>query len=97
MPMQKDDKIVAAKIVVYAGENEQYHTFITLGAFEALKEWMEFRRFWGEDVNGESWLMRNIWDATTPKSIITSSERMSSDAIEKLLDVEIRGLTTSIE
>ena len=87
VPMRKDNKIVAAKIVVYAGENEQYYSFITLEAFEALQEWMEFRRFWGEDVNGDSWLMRNIWDTTTPKkSIITSHEGMSSDAIKKLLE-----------
>lgn len=48
---------------------------------------MEYRRLWGEDVNGESWLMRNIWDTTTPKkSIITSPQRMSSEGIEKLLE-----------
>jgi hypothetical protein len=87
VPMQKDDKIVAAKIIVYAGENEQYYSFITPEAFGALQEWMEYRRFWGEDVNGESWLMRNIWDTTTPKkSIITSPKRMSSEGIKKLLE-----------
>src|SRR5215469_15198514 len=44
--------IVAAKITVYAGENEQYFSFITPEAFEALDKWMHYRRTSGdEDIN----------------------------------------------
>jgi hypothetical protein len=41
-PIRRGDKIVAAKITVYAGENEQYFSFITPEAFQALQEWMAF-------------------------------------------------------
>jgi len=67
-PIRRDDRIVAAKITVYAGENEQYFSFITPEAFQALKEWMDFRKKSGEDVNGESWLMITLWDTNAPAS-----------------------------
>lgn len=54
-------KIVAAKLVVYAGEPEQYYTFMTNEAYAALVEWMQFRSSYGEKITGESWLMRDRW------------------------------------
>lgn len=54
-------KIIAAKLIVYAGEPEQYFTFMTPEAFASLKEWMDFRESYGEKITGESWLMRDIW------------------------------------
>ncbi len=40
VPLHRNDGVlVAAKIIVYAGENEQYYSFITLEAYLALKEW----------------------------------------------------------
>lgn len=37
-PIKRDDRILAAKIIVYAGENEQYFSFITPEAFQALQD-----------------------------------------------------------
>src|SRR5215831_6300384 len=37
-------RVVATKTTVYSGENEQYFSFITPEAFEALDEWMRYRR-----------------------------------------------------
>ena len=93
-------RIVAAKITVYAGENEQYFSFITPEAFEVLDEWMRYRKSGGEDINGESWLMRQVWDTTTPKSTIKKSpDKMSTDAIEQLIKRAWRsqGLRTSLD
>lgn len=59
-----DGEIVAAKIIVYAGEIEKYYSFITAEAYRSLKDWMDHRESYGEKVKGESWLMRNLWKTT---------------------------------
>ena len=65
MPLYSDDgELVAAKIIVYAGEDEQYYSFITSEAYLALKEWIDFRESYGEKITGESWLMRDLWKTT---------------------------------
>jgi len=53
--------LLAAKLIVYAEEPEQYYTFMTSEAYAALKQWMDFRASYGENITGESWLMRNKW------------------------------------
>lgn len=63
----KDDttgEIIAAKMVIYAAEPEEYFCFITPEAFRALNEWTEFRSNSGEDISGESFLIRDIWSST---------------------------------
>ena len=56
------DEVIAAKIRVYADEEEEYISFISLEAYSHLKEWMSYRKEAGELVTEESWLMRNLWD-----------------------------------
>jgi len=58
----ENNKIIAAKIIVYDGEPEQYFSFITPEAYNALNEWMEFRQTQGEKITGKSWLMRDLWN-----------------------------------
>jgi hypothetical protein len=56
----KEGEIIAAKLIIYAGEPEEYYCFITPEAYNALKNWMEYRSAAGEEIKGESWLMRNM-------------------------------------
>jgi hypothetical protein len=55
------DNIVAAKITIYAESDEQYTSFITKEACQAIEEWIEYRRKCGEQITDESWLVRNLW------------------------------------
>ncbi|MFZ0327436.1 MAG: hypothetical protein WBP64_17150 [Nitrososphaeraceae archaeon] len=43
-PIIQKDEIMAAKILVYAGEDGQYSTYISPEAYRASSEWMDFRR-----------------------------------------------------
>lgn len=63
----KDDEIIAAKIIVYAGEPEEYYSFITPEAFYSLKQWMGLRQRHGEKITGESWILRDQWETCNTK------------------------------
>jgi hypothetical protein len=88
MPIEKDRKKVGGKIRVYADEEEEYYTFISLEAYNELLSWMDYRKECGEIINDESWLMRNLWDVTTPKGkgIVTMPKQLKSDGIKRLIE-----------
>ncbi|HEX5186373.1 MAG TPA: hypothetical protein VFV86_05730 [Nitrososphaeraceae archaeon] len=51
----------AAKIIVYAGEEDSYFSYISKEAFEFLREWMNFKEISGEVISENSWLKRDRW------------------------------------
>jgi len=63
IPKTRDNNIVAAKIILKNTKlNREYFSFITPEAYNALKDWMDFRALHGEQITGESWLVRNNWE-----------------------------------
>ena len=92
----KDDKgeVLAAKIIVYAGENDEYYSFITPEAYSSLLDWIKFREEYGEKITRESWLMRDIWQTTNVNygakwGLATCPKKLNSYAIKRILE---RGL-----
>jgi len=64
IPMARNNVVIAAKIILKNTKinNREYYSFITPEAYNALKDWMEFRKLHGENVTGDSWLMRDTWE-----------------------------------
>ena len=54
IPIQKNGQIISAKLIVYAGEDDEYFTFITSEAYSELVKWKEYRIHSGENVDNNS-------------------------------------------
>jgi integrase len=50
IPVQREGKIVSAKIIVYQGDPEQYFSFITPEAYFELEKWISYREQCGENI-----------------------------------------------
>src|SRR4051812_3010651 len=100
-PIEKDDKVVVAKIIVYAEEEDEYFSFISVEAYKELKSWMDYRSFSGEQVNEDSWLMRDLWDTgiMQGKGFVTKPNKLSQTGIKKLINRAIwaQGLRKKLE
>ena len=60
--IERDDKIVAGRLVVYRGEPEEHVAFISAEAVQALSKYIQFRKEHGEQVHRTSPLFRDKFD-----------------------------------
>ena len=99
-PLQRNGKVVAAKVVVYAGEDEEYFTFISPEAWQALNDWIKYRESSGESINNDSWVMRDLWDTKVPqgRGLAQRPKKLASLGIKRLMERAIwaQGLRTEI-
>jgi hypothetical protein len=100
-PIEIDGKIVAAKIIVYAGEDDEYFSFISLEAFKEIQNWMKYRESSGELINDKSWLMRDLWDTRVAqgRGLVTCPKKLAPLGIKRLMERAIwaQGLRKKLE
>jgi hypothetical protein len=87
-PIKKDGIIVAAKVTVYAGDEEEYFTFITSEAFYELETWINYRKDTGEIIDKNSWVMRQLWNTKEGyyHGIVTEPVKLKSSGIKRLIE-----------
>jgi integrase len=83
-----DLEVEAAKIIVYAGEDEEYFTFISKEAYRALKDWMKYRQSSGELIDENSWVMRDLWDTRVAqgRGFVTRPKKLAPSGIKRLIE-----------
>lgn len=87
-PIERDGNIVAAKVIVYAGDPEEYFTFITFEAYNELEKWIEYRKEAGEEINDKSWLKRWKWDTKKGhnRGLVTAPRKLETIGIKRLIN-----------
>lgn len=96
--------VIAASLLVYATDQEQYSTFITPEAYEALESWMNYRKEHGEKITDESWVIRDIWQ-TSERSygayfgLAKNPKQLNSKGIKSLIEraIHAQGLWKPLE
>jgi len=86
-PMEQEHQPTFAKMKVYSGEPEQYFTFISPEAYLELKKWMEYRKESGENISGDSWLMRDLWDVEKySRGLLTVPKKLQAAGVKRLIE-----------
>ena len=88
-PIEKGGNIISAKINVYAGEDDEYFSFITPEAYYELQKWMNFRIEGGEEIDENSWVMRQLWDTKKGyyhHGTIKNPIKLKSSGIKRLME-----------
>jgi hypothetical protein len=100
-PLEKDGEIIAAKMIVYAGEDDEYFTFISPEALQALKDWIGYRQKSGELINDDTWVMRDLWDIRVAqgRGLVTKPKKLTSLGVKRLMERAIwaQGLRKKLE
>jgi len=87
-PVSKDGRVVAAKLTVYSGEEEEYFSFITPEAFSELEKWISYRRESGEVIDKNTWVMRQLWNTKEGyyHGVVTDPVKLKSSGIKRLIE-----------
>ncbi len=92
--LNSEGKIVAAQMLIYPGDPEEYYTFCTPEAYNEIKSWMDYRAEGSEKISGESWVMRDVWqtsgmDYGAKFGLAENPQKLESVAVKRIIE---RGL-----
>ena len=86
--LKKADDIVAAKLRVYAGDAEEYMTFITPEAYKKLEQYIQLRVEHGEKITQASPVIRDRWDTVRGGYVgeVKTPLRLKSSGVKRLFE-----------
>ena len=105
-PIEREGKLVAARVLVYAGSPDWYVTFMTPEAYREVEAWIRFRKQCGEIISPDSWVMRDLWDTeaaikknTHTTGLVTMPKKLSSIGVKRLIERALwaQGLRKDLE
>ncbi|MFZ0184381.1 MAG: hypothetical protein WAL88_06050 [Nitrosotalea sp.] len=91
-PIDKNGKIVSAKIIVYRGEPEEYFSFITPEAYHSIKEYLDFRSSHGETISAKTWILRDAFDLEkSSRGMASAPQQLQSTGLKRLIERALWG------
>jgi hypothetical protein len=85
-------------------EDDEYIAFITPEAYLSLQSWMTYHSACGEHVTKDSWVIRDLWNATKlpkkeEKGKINEPIKLQSIGVKRLVERALwaQGVTTVLE
>jgi len=86
--IEQDGNVVAAKVKVYAGDSEEYMTFITPEAYHKLEQYIQLRASHGEKITKDSPLIREKWQTPkgTSRGDINKPKRLQYRGVKRLFE-----------
>lgn len=87
-PKERNGEIVAGKLNVYGGQDDEYFTFIAPEAYFELQKWKEYRKQSGEPLTENSWVMRQTWNTKKgyARGLVTSPRKLESEGVKRLIE-----------
>jgi hypothetical protein len=69
--------------------DEEYFSFLTPEAYIQLEDWIKYRRESGEKIDGDSWLMRQLWNTKEGQyhhGTIKDAVKLKSSGVKRLIE-----------
>lgn len=86
-PIEENGNVVAAKLLVYPGDEEEYITFMTQEAFGEIQQWMDFRASCGEKITKDSPVMRDLWNVEDGgRGFVRHPEKLKSSGVKRMME-----------
>jgi len=90
--IEKKGNLVSAKILIYAGTKEEYFSFITPECYQAIEDYIEFRKNQGERITKESPVIRDLFSPDRlGKGEPHLPKRLKSTGVKRLIEDALKG------
>ncbi|MHB2036582.1 MAG: hypothetical protein ACYCPW_07560 [Nitrososphaerales archaeon] len=99
-PLERDGKLVAAKIRIYVGESDEYFSFITPECYRAVKTYIDYRKEEGEKITKDSPVLRDLligdrWGKSRPQQVT----RLHANGVKRMVEdaLKVMGVRGKLE